>query len=175
MTSLSPSFPASNTPLKLLLCDSVALKATSGPGPLPGTFCPRNPQGWLLLVFKEMLLLSLRQPLPHPVPFLAPVLFYFLPFSDMVLFISFLIYLLSPSLKVRAALMAQVVKNLPASQETQVWSLGQEDPCRRKWQLAPVFLPGKSHGQRSLVGNSPWGCKEWDMSEHHPSHTHTQT
>ena len=67
-----------------------------------------------------MLLLSLRQPLPHPVPFLAPVLFYFLPFSDMVLFISFLIYLLSPSFKVRAARMAQVVKNLPASQETQV-------------------------------------------------------
>ena len=31
---------------------------------------------------------------------------------------------------------------------------------RRKWQLAPVFLPAKSHGQRSLVGYSPWGCKE---------------
>ena len=47
------------------------------------------------------------------------VLYYFLPVSDMVLFISFLIYLLSPPLKVRVALMAQVVKkNLPASQET---------------------------------------------------------
>ena len=31
---------------------------------------------------------------------------------------------------------------------------------RRKWQPTPVFLPGKSHGQRSLVGYSPWGCKE---------------
>ena len=30
---------------------------------------------------------------------------------------------------------------------------------RRKWQLTPVFLLGKSHGQRSLVGYSPWGCK----------------
>ena len=30
---------------------------------------------------------------------------------------------------------------------------------RRKWQPTPVFLPGKSHGQRSLVGYSPWGCK----------------
>ena len=33
-------------------------------------------------------------------------------------------------------------------------------PWRRKWQPAPVFLPGKSHGQRSLVGYSPWGRKE---------------
>ena len=30
---------------------------------------------------------------------------------------------------------------------------------RRKWQSTPVRLPGKSHGQRSLVGYSPWGCK----------------
>ena len=30
---------------------------------------------------------------------------------------------------------------------------------RRKWQPTPVFLPGKSHGQRSLAGYSPWGCK----------------
>ena len=36
---------------------------------------------------------------------------------------------------------------------------------RRKWQTAPVFLPGKSHGQRSLVGHSPWGHKESDMTE----------
>ena len=40
-------------------------------------------------------------------------------------------------------------------------------PWRRKWQPTPVFLPGKSHGQRSLVGYSPWGCKEWDMTEQH--------
>ena len=32
-------------------------------------------------------------------------------------------------------------------------------PCRRKWQSIPVFLPGKSHGQRSLMGYSPWDCK----------------
>ena len=32
-------------------------------------------------------------------------------------------------------------------------------PWRKKWQPSPVFLPGKSHGQRSLVGYSPWGCK----------------
>ena len=31
---------------------------------------------------------------------------------------------------------------------------------RRKWQPTPVFLPGKSHGWKSLVGYSPWGRKE---------------
>ena len=35
----------------------------------------------------------------------------------------------------------------------------------RKWQLTTVLLPGKSHGQRILVGYSPWGCKESDMNE----------
>ena len=34
-----------------------------------------------------------------------------------------------------------------------------EIPWRRKWQPTPLFLPGKSHGQRSLVVYSPWGCK----------------
>ena len=38
-------------------------------------------------------------------------------------------------------------------------------PWRRKWQPTPVFLPGESHGQRSLMGNSPWGCKELDTTE----------
>ena len=36
---------------------------------------------------------------------------------------------------------------------------------RRKWQPTPVPLPGKSHGRRSPVGCSPWGCKELDMTE----------
>ena len=38
-------------------------------------------------------------------------------------------------------------------------------PKRRAWQPTPVFLPGKSHGQRSLEGYSPWGCREVDMTE----------
>ena len=38
-------------------------------------------------------------------------------------------------------------------------------PWRRKWQHIPVFLPGESHGQRSLVGCSPWGRKESDTTE----------
>ena len=39
-------------------------------------------------------------------------------------------------------------------------------PWRRKWQPTLVFLPGKSHGQRILVGYSPWGPEESDMTEH---------
>ena len=38
-------------------------------------------------------------------------------------------------------------------------------PWRRKWQPIPVFLPGESHGWSSLIGYSPWGCKESDMTE----------
>ena len=38
---------------------------------------------------------------------------------------------------------------------------------RRAWHPTPVFLPGESHGWRSLAGYSPWGCKESDMTERH--------
>ena len=41
----------------------------------------------------------------------------------------------------------------------------QQIPWRRKWQPTPVFLPGKFHEQRSLVGYSPWGHKESDTTE----------
>ena len=41
----------------------------------------------------------------------------------------------------------------------------QKETWRRKCQPIPVFLPGKSHGQRSLVGYCPWGCKESDRTE----------
>ena len=53
-----------------------------------------------------------------------------------------------------------VVKNSPAKQEMWVQSLVQEDsPGKKKQQPTPVFLSGKSHGQGSLVGYSPWGRK----------------
>ena len=61
--------------------------------------------------------------------------------------------------------MAQTVKNLLAMQETLVRSLGWEDPLARAWQLTAVFLPGESHGQRSLVGHSPWDHKQSDTTE----------
>jgi len=61
----------------------------------------------------------------------------------------------------RISLVAQTVKNLPAIQETWV----QKIPWRRAWQPTPVFLPGESQGQRSLVDYSSWGCKESDTTE----------
>ena len=67
--------------------------------------------------------------------------------------------------------MAQVIASIGLPR----WLSGQESACqprrlrfnpwvrkipwRRKWQPTPVLLPGKSHGQRSLMGYSPWGCK----------------
>ena len=47
-----------------------------------------------------------------------------------------------------------------------VQSLGREDPLEeRKWQPTPLFLPGESHGQRSLMGYRPWGREESDTTE----------
>ena len=60
--------------------------------------------------------------------------------------------------------MVLVVKNLPVNAgdardfQFDLW-VG-KIPWRRAWQPTPVFLPGESHGQRSLVGYSPWGHKE---------------
>ena len=54
-----------------------------------------------------------------------------------------------------------MVKNLPVVQETWVGKI----PWRREWHPTPVFLPGESHGQRSLVGYSPWHHKEEDTTE----------
>ena len=65
----------------------------------------------------------------------------------------------------KTSLVAQVVKRLSTMLETWVQSLGWMIPWRRKWQSTPVLLPGKSHGQRSLVGYSPWGHKESDTTE----------
>ena len=73
-----------------------------------------------------------------------------------------------------------MVKNLPAMQETQVWFLCQEDPPKKQMAIhsTPISLPRKSHGQRSLVGYSPWACRESDMTEHvwlsNWAHTHTR-
>ena len=53
-----------------------------------------------------------------------------------------------------------VVRNPPTKWETWVWSLGWEDPLEKEMAThSSILLPGKSHGQKSLVGYSPWGCK----------------
>ena len=45
------------------------------------------------------------------------------------------------------------------------WFLGQEDPLEKGMATHSSVLASQSHGQRSLVGYSPWGCKESDMTE----------
>ena len=52
-------------------------------------------------------------------------------------------------------------------QEMLVWSLGWKDPLKEEMATTPVFLPGKSYGQRSLVSHSPWGRRvkyDWPCS-----------
>ena len=63
-----------------------------------------------------------------------------------------------------ASLVTPTVKHLPA---TEIWvqTLGQEEPLKKGMATTPVFLPGEFHGQRSLVGYSPWGPKESDVTE----------
>ena len=58
-----------------------------------------------------------------------------------------------------------MVKDPSIVEETWAQSLGREAPRWRAWQPTPEFLPGESHGQRSLVGNSPWSRKQWAMTE----------
>ena len=69
------------------------------------------------------------------------------------------------------------VKNLPANAgdvlKTQVPSLDREDPLEKEMATHSSILAGKFHGQKSLVGYSPWGCKESDTTKaaEHTPHT----
>ena len=58
---------------------------------------------------------------------------------------------------VRASLLAQTVKNLPAMQIPRFDPWVRKIPWRREWLPTPLFLPGEFHGQKSLAGYSPWG------------------
>ena len=71
----------------------------------------------------------------------------------------------------QASLVVQMVKNLPAMLESRFDPWIGKIPWRREWQPTPVFLPGESHGQRSLAGCSPWGHKESDTTEQVSTHS----
>ena len=68
-------------------------------------------------------------------------------------------------LHAKSSLVAQMVKNLPAMQETGVQSLGREDPLEKEMMTHSSILARESCGQRSLVGCSSSGHKELDMTE----------
>ena len=61
--------------------------------------------------------------------------------------------------------LAHTAKNLPEMRKTQVWSLGREGPLEKGMAAQSSVLPGESHGQRSLVGYSPWARKESDTTK----------
>jgi len=61
-----------------------------------------------------------------------------------------------------------VVKNLLANVGDMGPIPGQEEPPEKEWKPTPEFLPGKSHGQRSLAGYSPWGRKRIRLQTCHP-------
>ena len=63
------------------------------------------------------------------------------------------------------SLVAQTVKRLSTMRETRVRALDREDPLEKEMAIHSSTLPGKSHGQRSLVGYSLWGHKELDTTE----------
>ena len=71
----------------------------------------------------------------------------------------------------RASLVSQMAKNPPAIQETWVQSLGWEDPLEEGMVTHPSILAWRIPGQRSLVGYSPWGHKESDMTKQLSTHS----
>ena len=68
--------------------------------------------------------------------------------------------------------MVQTVKRLSTVRETRVRSLGWEDPLEKEMATHSSTTAWKTHGQRSLVGYSPWGCKELDTTERLHFHFH---
>ena len=62
-------------------------------------------------------------------------------------------------------MVAQMVERLPKCGRPGFDPWVEKISWRRKWQPTPVLLPGKSYGQRSLVGYHPWGHKESDTTE----------
>ena len=113
-----------------------------------------------------------RSPCPSPTPAVYSNL---CPWSRWCL--SVFIYIYSYSyMNMKASLVAQTVKNLPAMQKTWVWSLGWEDLLEEGMVTHSSILVWRIPWQKSQVGYSPWDLKESDMTEwltHTHTHTHT--
>ena len=69
--------------------------------------------------------------------------------------------------KICAGLVAQTYLPMQETVYNKTWvqCLGQEDPLEEGMAASPVILPREFHGQKTLVGYSPWGCKESDTTE----------
>ena len=88
-------------------------------------------------------------------------------------------YIICTHTSINETFLVAQIRNLSAMQRLRFGSWVRRIPQRRKWLHTSVFLPGEFHGQRSLAGYSPWGCKESDVTErltdarHTYMHTHT--
>ena len=101
--------------------------------------------------------------------------------DDNIIYILFLIILFQYALlyfsfctvyKKSVSLVAQTVKNLPAMQETWVRSLGWEDSLEKGMATHSCIPAWRTPRTESLVGYSPWGCKELDTTKQLNTHTH---
>ena len=103
----------------------------------------------------------------------SSIIFIFLYFPHFTLIINFTnCYMTSPP-HIISLPCGSTVKNLPQcriQKRLGFYPWVRRIPWSKKWQPALVFLPGKFHRQRSLVGYRPWGHKELDTTEH--THTH---
>ena len=69
------------------------------------------------------------------------------------------------------SLVVQIVKHPLAMRETQVWSLSREDPLEKEIATHSSIFTWRIHGQKSLVGYSPWACKDLDTTKWLSTHT----
>ena len=82
---------------------------------------------------------------------------------------TFLVFMFGSITCFRASQVEPEVENLPSEAGDKRWEFNpcfRKIPWRRSWQPTPIFLPGESHGQRSLAGYSTWGRKESDTTLH---------
>ena len=73
--------------------------------------------------------------------------------------LSYMAFVIVRHISSMASLMAQLMKYLPPRGRYRINPWVRRILWKRKWQPTPVFLPRKSHGQKSLAGKSPWDCK----------------
>ena len=110
-------------------------------------------------------IVPIKQQLPFPQPLFYCLSVWICLFrgshtNRIIQYLSFCVQLLS----LGASLVARLVKNLPAMQETRVWSLGQEDPLEKGMASPSSTLAWRIPWTEDLVGHSPWDCKESDTT-----------
>ena len=144
-----------------LQCSCLENPGTGEPGGLPSMGSHRVGHDWSNLAAAAVYICQSQSPSPSYFPSLLGIHMF-------VLHICVSISALQISSSIPffwASLVAQMIEKLPAMQKTRVWFLGWEDPLEKVWQPTPVFLPGEFHGQKSLVGYTPWSCKESETTE----------